>query len=53
MATSSMAKCIIKTGMKLVTFRIGRRPPASGVLADEGRSIVPLERSVLEIVEGG
>ncbi len=48
-----MVKCIIKSAMKLVTFRIGSRPARAGALADEGRAIVVLEHSVLEIVAGG
>jgi 2-keto-4-pentenoate hydratase/2-oxohepta-3-ene-1,7-dioic acid hydratase in catechol pathway len=47
-----MAKCIIKTAMKLVTFRIGTRPPAAGAL--DGDQVVDLQiPSVLSIVEAG
>jgi 2-keto-4-pentenoate hydratase/2-oxohepta-3-ene-1,7-dioic acid hydratase in catechol pathway len=47
-----MAKCIIKTAMKLVTFRIGSRPAAAGALADG--SVVDLGiDSVLSIVQQG
>jgi 2-keto-4-pentenoate hydratase/2-oxohepta-3-ene-1,7-dioic acid hydratase in catechol pathway len=39
--------------MKLVTFRTGSGPARAGALADQGRSIVVLGESVLDIVAGG
>jgi 2-keto-4-pentenoate hydratase/2-oxohepta-3-ene-1,7-dioic acid hydratase in catechol pathway len=40
--------------MKLVTFRIGNRPPRPGALIDDGRKVAELRAdSVLAIVEGG
>jgi 2-keto-4-pentenoate hydratase/2-oxohepta-3-ene-1,7-dioic acid hydratase in catechol pathway len=54
-----MAKCIIKSSVKLVTFRMagGRegRAPVPGVLVDGGTkvAVLPGFSSILEIVEGG
>jgi len=43
--------------MKLVTFTVGSgpnaSPPQGGVLVDGERKVCPLQRSVLEVVEGG
>jgi 2-keto-4-pentenoate hydratase/2-oxohepta-3-ene-1,7-dioic acid hydratase in catechol pathway len=40
--------------VKLVTFRIGRRPARPGALIDEGRTVVELQaESILAIVEEG
>src|SRR5688500_18260820 len=54
-----MAKCIIKSSVKLVTFRMagGRegRAPVPGVLVEGGSkvAVLPGFSSILEIVEGG
>jgi len=53
MDSSWKAKCIIKTTMRLVTFRIGNQPARPGALVDGDRSVVRLEApSVLAIAEG-
>src|SRR4051812_37069480 len=42
-----------KNPMRLVTFTVGNLPPQAGVLIDGDRKVLPVEGSVLDLVEGG
>jgi 2-keto-4-pentenoate hydratase/2-oxohepta-3-ene-1,7-dioic acid hydratase in catechol pathway len=39
--------------MKLVTFTVGNGPPTAGVLIDGGAKVFPVQKTVLQIIEGG